>query len=442
MIRRMSRRSLLKASGAALSILPVLESLRVSAQEAAPVQRLVLMFNPNGTIQDQFWPSVVRSETDFDLSPILAPLQSHQAQLLLLKGLSIGVAKTGPGGPHQKGTGGLFTGADLQAGSFKDGCGSLAGWANGISIDQAIVNHIGQVTLLPSLELGVRASEGEVRSRVVYAGPGAPLPPELDPQLVFQRLFAGFQLSPDEIERQRAQRLSVLDTVKAQFDELQPTLSSSDRIRLDQHLEMVRSVEHRLDLLSSVTGQCSVPAAPPVLVPDDETTMPMISRLHWDLMAMAFACDATRVGSMQYSNAINSIRFPWLNSLGQGHTLSHSAASDTDATQQLVARATWHAGELAYFMDALAAIPEGDGSVLDNTLIVWGNELGVGNTHGHDNIPFLLAGGGAGFTMGRFLQFDNQPHNRLLVAIQNAFGIQSDTFGHPDYATGTLAGLI
>lgn len=438
MIRRISRRSLLKASGAALSVLPVLESLGVKAQQAAPLQRLVLMFNPNGTIQDQFWPSVVRGEADFDLSPILAPLQAHQSRLLLLKGLKIDVAHTGPGGPHQKGTGGLFTGASLQAGSFKDGCGSLAGWADGISIDQAVVNQIGQVTLLPSLELGVRASEGEVRSRVVYAGPGAPLPPELDPQLVFQRLFAGFQLSPDEIERQRAQRLSVLDTVKAQFDELQPTLSSSDRVRLDQHLEMVRSVEHRLDLLSSVTGQCSVPAAPPALAPDDETTMPMISRLHWDLMAMAFACDATRVGSMQYSNAINSIRFPWLNSLGQGHTLSHSAATDMDATAQLVARATWHAGELAYFMDALAAIPEGAGSLLDSTLIVWGNELGVGNSHSHDNIPFLLAGGGAGFTMGRFLQFDAQPHNRLLVAIQNAFGIQSDSFGHPDYATGTL----
>jgi hypothetical protein len=447
MIRQLSRRSLLKLSGAALSILPGLESLTagtpsVRAQEQAPAQRLVLMFNPNGTIQDQFWPSVVRGEADFDLSPILLPLQAHQSRLLLLKGLSIAVAAIGPGGPHQKGTGGLFTGANLQAGSFKDGDGSLAGWANGISIDQAIVNHIGQVTLLPSLELGVRASESEVRSRVVYAGPAAPLPPENDPQLVFQRLFSGFQLSPEEIERQRAQRLSVLDTVKAQFAELQPTLSSSDRGRLDQHLEMVRSVERRLDLLSTVTGQCSVPAAPPVLAPDDETTMAMISRLHLDLLVMAFACDATRVGSVQYSNAINSIRFPWLNSLGQGHSLSHAASTDADATQQLVARAAWHAGELAYFMDGLAAIPDGAGTLLDSTLIVWGNELGVGNTHAHKNIPFLLAGGGAGFTMGRFLQFDDQPHNRLLVAIQNAFGIESDSFGHVDYATGALTGLV
>jgi hypothetical protein len=445
-----SRRTLLKASAAALSVLPALESLGIrapgdntpaNAQEAAPLQRLVLMFNPNGTIQEQFWPTVVRSESDFDLSPILTPLQAHQARLLLLKGLSIGVANTGPGGPHQKGTGGLFTGNSLQAGSFKDGDGAMAGWANGLSIDQAVVNQIGQVTLLPSLELGVRASESEVRSRIVYAGPGAPLPPENDPQLVFQRLFSGFQLTPDELERQRAQRLSVLDTVKAQFGELQPSLSAADRARLDQHLEMVRSVEHRLDLLSSTTGQCSVPAAPPVLAPDDETTMATISRLQLDLLAMAFACDATRVASVQYSNAINSIRFPWLNSLGQGHTLSHAAATDTDATQQLVARAAWHAGELAYFMDTLAAMPEGAGSALDNTLIVWGNELGVGNSHNHDNIPFLLAGGGAGFTMGRFLTFNNDPHNRLLVAIQNAFGIPSDSFGHPDYATGTLAGL-
>jgi hypothetical protein len=107
-----------------------------------------------------------------------------------------------------------------------------------------------------------------------------------------------------------------------------------------------------------------------------------------------------------------------------------------------VNRATWHAAELAYFMDALSAMPEGDGSVLDHTLIVWGNELGVGNLHTHDDIPFLLAGGGAGFTMGRFLQFAGEPHNRLLVSLLNAFGVETDRFGHADYAVGALTGLV
>jgi len=440
-MKAVSRRAFIRSSGALLSALPVLESLGVNAQEAAPIQRLVLMFNPNGTVQDQFWPTVVRSEADFDLSPILAPLQAHQARLLLLKGLSISVAAVGPGGPHQKGTGGVFTGSDLQAGSFVDGDGKRAGWANGISIDQQIANQIGQSTLLPSLELGVRAMEAEVRSRIVYAGPAAPLPPQNDPTLVFQRLFSGSQLTPEEMDLKRAHRGSVLDTVKAQFAELETQLGSSDKARLEQHLEMIRGVERRLDLLAGVSGQCTVPAAPPVLAPDDETTMNTISRLQLDLLAMAFACDATRVASVQYSNAINAIRYPWLNSLGQGHTLSHAASTDLDATAQLVARSTWHAGELAYFMDALAAIPEGDGSVLDHTLIVWGNELGLGNTHGHDNIPFVVAGGGGGIRLGRFLEFSNEPHNRLLVSLQNAFGIESDSFGHPDYATGALAGL-
>lgn len=437
----LSRRAFVGGAGATLATLPLLESLGARAQDAAPIQRLVLMFNPNGTVQDAFWPSVVNSEADFELSPILAPLEAHKSRLLLLKGLSIAVANVGPGGPHQKGTGGLFTGSELQAGSFLDGDGSRAGWANGPSFDQVVVQNLGQPTLLPSLELGVRATEAEVRSRVVYAGAGAPLPPQNDPALVHERLFSGLQMAPEELNRLRAQRLSVLDTVKAQFAEVQPRLSAADRAKLDGHLEMIRSVERRLDLVAGVSGQCAVPEAPPLLAPDDETTMPSISRLQLDLLAMAFACDATRVGSMQYSNAINAIRFPWLDSLGQGHTLSHAGDSDEDSRTQLIARANWHAAELAYFMDALAAIPEGDGSVLDHTLIVWGNELGKGNTHGHDDIPFLIAGGGGGLRMGRFLQYDAEPHNRLLVSLLNACGVETDSFGHVDYALGTLSGL-
>jgi hypothetical protein len=324
----LSRRAFVGGAGATLATLPLLESLGARAQESAPIQRLVLMFNPNGTVQDAFWPSVVNSEADFELSPILAPLETHKSRLLLLKGLSIAVANVGPGGPHQKGTGGLFTGSELQAGSFLDGDGSRAGWANGPSFDQVVVQNLGQPTLLPSLELGVRATEAEVRSRVVYAGAGAPLPPQNDPTLVHERLFSGLQLAPEELNRLRAQRLSVLDTVKAQFAEVQPRLSAADRAKLEGHLEMIRSVERRLDLIAGVSGQCAVPAAPPVLAPDDETTMPSISRLQLDLLAMAFACDATRVGSMQYSNASNAIRFPWRDSLGQGHTLSHAGDSD------------------------------------------------------------------------------------------------------------------
>jgi hypothetical protein len=443
MNRRLGRRTFAKGLGAAITMLPWLEALQPArAQEQAPIQRLVLMFNPNGTVQSQFWPTVIRSESDFDLSPILAPLEAHKARLLLLKGLSISVAKVGPGGPHQKGTGGLFTGRELQAGKFLDGCGAAAGWANGASIDQTIADVIGQNTLLPSLELGIRATQAEVRSRVIYEGPGAPLPPEDDPTLVYQRLFSGLQMAPDELTRLRAQRLSVLDVVKGQFAEIEMSLGSADKARLEQHAEMVRGVERRLDLITGVSGQCSIPAAPPALAPDDENTMAQISQLQTDLMATAFACDLTRVGSLQYSTAINAIRFPWLNSLGDGHTLSHAPDSDMDASAQLTLRANWHAAQLAHFMDTLAAIPEGNGSVLDHTLIVWGNELGVGNLHGHDDIPFVVAGGGVGWRMGRMLQYEALPHNRLLVSLQNAFGIPSTSYGYTDYAEGALDNLV
>jgi hypothetical protein len=337
--------------------------------------------------------------------------------------------------------GGLFTGADLQAGSFVDGDGSQAGWANGISVDQELAKHIGQSTLLPSLELGVRAIEAEVRGRISYAGPGAPLPPLNDPQQAYQRLFSSVSMAPDQLTRLRAQRSSVLDTVKGQFAELEKQVGAADRERLEQHLELVRGVERRLDLLTGVSGQCTVPPAPPALGADDEVDMPQISTLQLDLMVMALACDLTRVGSVQFSTAINAIRFPWLNSLEQGHTLSHAGPSDTDSRDQLIARGAWHAEQLAYFMDGLAAIPEGNGSLLDNTLILWGNELGVGNTHKHEDIPFVLAGGAEGMRMGRFLDYGHVSHSRLLVSVLNAFGIDTDSFGHPDFAEGALTGL-
>jgi len=203
----------------------------------------------------------------------------------------------------------------------------------------------------------------------------------------------------------------------------------------------VRDVERRLDILPPVTG-CFAPQQPPELDQDSETTMQQIAALQTDLLSVAFGCDLVRVASLQFSDGINTIRFPWVGSMMEGHALSHSGDGDPAARQQLILRHRWYVEQIARLLDRLAATPEGDGSVLDNTLIVWGSEIGTGNSHSHENIPFLLAGGAGGAVKpGRYLDFGGRSHIDLLVSVLNAMGIESETFGHPDFVRGPLPGL-
>ncbi|HVZ35262.1 MAG TPA: DUF1552 domain-containing protein, partial [Polyangiaceae bacterium] len=414
MPRPLTRRQFAQLFAGACTALPLLESVgwaqsagtsssgtSAAGASTAP-QRLILLFNPNGTITDHFWPQTAASGTgpatvtDFQLGEILKPLASYQSRMLLLKGIDISVADQSgagyPGGPHQKGLGGLFTGSALQTGKMADGDGSLAGWANGPSIDQAIVQALNPPTLLPSLELGVRAIASDVMGRISYSGPGAPVPPMNDPRDVFQRLNTGFasELDGPDQATARDQRRMVMAAVQAQYKLLRGRVSSTDVQKLDEHADFLNGIVRRLDYGIRPGPACIQPGEPPVLGIDTPTDMPSVMQLQMDLLALALACDLTRVASVQFSTAINAIPFTWFtsaDSTAEGHNLSHRGPSDTDATNQLVQRHQWYASQVAYLLGKLAAIPEGNGSVLDNTLVVWGNELSVGNTHSHKSIP-------------------------------------------------------
>jgi Protein of unknown function (DUF1552) len=444
--RSLSRRTLLRAASGAALALPWLPSLstRASAQATTTPRRFVTMYTPNGVIHDGWWPTNVTSESAFELSSSHAPLAAYRDRLLLLGGVDMKSAMVGNGGPHQRGIGALFTNMQLGTGTFVDGCGSMAGWANGISVDQRIANVIGAGSPLPSLQLGVRATENDVQGRISYAGAALPLPPMNSPLEVYRRVFEKFLPPPaepgeDAAEALLRQRKSVLDAVAKQFTALTPRLSAADRSTLDSHLTLVRDVERRLSLGS---GECEKPEQPPVLDPVSEVDMPRIAELELDLLALAFACDQTRVASLQISTALNRIRYPWLDSLGEGHSLSHSGASDVSATSQLLARQAWHASLIARLFDRLAVVQEGEGTVLDNTLLFWGNEVSMGTTHSHDNMPFLLAGGSWAFRTGRYVQYSGKSHADLLVSILNAMGVPDTTFGDPSTCTGPLPGLV
>jgi hypothetical protein len=449
MPRSLTRRQFTRLLAGACTALPLLESLPARAQEATPApKRLVLLFNPNGTITDSFWPGAGATETEFSLGPILTPLADFKDRMLLLHGIEISVAEqanVGPGGPHQKGLGGLFTGRELQTGTMADGDGSLAGWANGISVDQEVVQRLNPPTLLPSLELGVRATASDVMGRISYSGPGSPVPPMNDPREVFQRLNSGFSsdLVGPELGTAREQRRMVMAAVQAQYAALRPRVSVRDREKLELHADFLNGIVRRLDYGIRPGPACIQPGEPRKVSVDDANDMPDIAQLQMDLLALALACDLTRVASVQFSTAINAIPFPWLGSSAEGHNLSHRGPSDTAAHDQLVARATWYAEKVAYLVRQLAVISEGDRSLLDNTVLVWGNELSVGSTHSHKDVPFLTIGSAGGyFKTGRYLEFGGVPNNRLLISLLNAMGVEASTFGHPDFGkAGPLPGL-
>jgi hypothetical protein len=265
------------------------------------------------------------------------------------------------------------------------------------------------------------------------------MPPVNSPALAYERLFSNFQ-NVDAVTKQ--QRQEVVDVLYAQYESLRPTLGMRDRAKVDQHLELLRGVERRMTVAVDSMG-CAAPTKPLDLDENDEDSMAQIADLHVDLMAAAFACDLTRVSSLQFSTAINEIRLPWLDELGSGHALSHSGFSDLESQDALIGRSQWYASRFAKLLAALDAIPEGEGTALDNSVVIWGNELGLGNSHTLTDIPFVVAGTAGGYlNSGRYLRYDGVAHNQLWVAMLNAMGVDADGFGHPDYSSGALPSLV
>jgi hypothetical protein len=414
------------------------------AEDGFPL-RFIVFFHPNGVWPPTWWPGGTPTENQFELASSLTPLQPWKDQLLILDGVDMPAADAGPGEDHQQGMGAVLSGFPLQAGNFVGGDGSLAGWGNGVTVDQIIAQHVGGTTPFGSLEFGVRASAfggSEVRTRMIYAGPAQPIAPIDDPVAMWNLLFSELNLSPSEMAKLRAKRVSVLDTVQGQFAALEAKAGAEDRMRLQQHAALVLDLEERLANEPVLGESCVVPGMPGAIAPDSSSTMDQVSALQLDMMIMAFACDLTRVASIQYSNGMNHTQFPWIGSMSDGHALSHAGETDGVAWAEWATREQWYATQVARLLQRMSEIPEGMGTMLDHTVLLWCNELAQGNTHSHERMPFLLAGNlGGHFRTGRYLAYDHQPHNNLLVSLQNAFGIESQTIGDPAFCTGPLAGL-
>jgi len=433
-----SRRRFLRDLGLTAATLPFVMNLPSLgwAQSQTRKKRLVIMFSPNGVVPSTFWPE---EEGDcFTLKESVTPLAPFQDRLLFLRGVCDKVR--GDGDNHMRGMGCLLTGIELFPGNIQGGSDTPAGWSSGISIDQELKNFLQANpetrTRFGSLEFGVMVPErADTWTRMSYLGPNKPLAPVDDPYQMFNRLYG-------RLEDQESLK-SVLDDVQADLQKLSSLVSAEDRHLLDEHLTFVRDMEQELK-----TGDVHVGHAVPRLDPgvkEENDNIPRISRMQIELLVNSFTADFSRIATLQYTNSVGQARMRWLGIEEGHHELSHKDDDDKEAQDMLTRINHWFAGELAYLAQRLAETPEpgGSGSLLDNTLIVWGNELGKGNSHTLDNIPFVLLGGGLDFQMGRSLKFPKVPHNRLLLSLAHGFGHHLETFGNPDFcADGPLTGLV
>lgn len=440
----LSRRSLFRAAAGLGVALPWLESLSgfAHAQAMTPPKRLLLVFTPNGTLYDEWRPAGTTGP--LTLSPLLQPLSAHLSKLTVIDGLDLESAKHGPGDGHQPGIGTLWTGIELLPGSFGGGNGMTSGWAGGPSVDQIVAQQLNPSTLLRSLELGVGADTQENHGRMIFQAANSPVSFENNPQAAFDRLFGnGVVGDPQALAKLRARRKKVVDVVRAQVQRVRPRVSSTDRMKLDQHLAALSGLEASLNAPIDLHA-CTVPGRPadPGGAAGYWLTHAGYPQTCSQMMALAtqaFACDLTRIASIQFDHSQGDNVFTSLGHTEAHHELSHSLPADTAGNAKLRQINLWYAQRMAELLDGLAAVPEGSGTMLDSTLVVWGNELNTGWNHVHDRMPFVLAGGL--IAGGRLLQASG-PHNKLLVSIAQLMGAtQVSQIGNPMYGTGPLAGL-
>ena len=444
----LSRRAFLRRAGGAALALPLLQlpgRARAKGDLEYPT-RLIIFHTPNGTRKERWSPYLEHgqtAETGFTLGSILRPLTALQDRLVLLDGVDLAIARDGPvGGPHQRGMACGLTGAFITEGDFVDGDGRRAGWAGGISVDQLIARVLQPGTRLSTLELGVRVLENEVRGRISYGGREQPIPPENDPVAAFDRAFGRTGDNPEAMRRLLLRRRSVLDAVMGDFNDLKGRLARVDVEKLERHADALRDLERRLAVVAERPELCN--GTSPAVEADvfAEGAYPRIIADQIDVLVNALACDVTRIATFQCSTAVNALRFT---DLGVGDYEGHSLSHMTDGSELALhwdRVLTWHAEQFASLLQRLDAVPEGAGTLLDHTVVLWLNELSRGNSHSHEDMPFLLAGGANGrLRTGRFLRYNGASHNDLLVSIAQFMRVPITTFGEAAYCTGPLVGL-
>lgn len=425
-----NRREFLRHLGIGAAATPFvlnLPSLGFANNQGHRKQRLVVMFSPNGIVPKTFWPD--QQGHNFTFKEIMQPLQPYQDRTLVLKGVCDKVR--GDGDNHMRGIGCLLTGIELFPGNIQGGSHTPAGWAKGHSIDQEIKRFLNKNphsrTRFGSLEFGVLVPErADTWTRMVYGGPNQPIAPIDDPYQMFNKLYGRM--------KDQAALKGILDEVQQDLKKLRTVVSKEDRHLLEEHATFVRDMEQQLRSEDQDEVVHAVPELEPG-VKEENDNLPRISKMQIDLMVNSFVNDFARLGTLQYTNSVGQARMRWLGIDDGHHSLSHKSDNDQESQDKLTRINKWFCEQLAYLVKRLDETPEPGTSqtLLDNTTIVWTNELGKGNSHTLNDIPFVLVGNGLDFKMGRSLRLPNVPHNRLLLSFAHSFGHHISEFGNPDF---------
>ena len=438
--KHISRRSLLRGAGAAIA-LPMLDAMLPALSAATKLRkaspnRMAFVYVPNG-IDMRNW----RPETagrNFNLPSILQPLAPLQDDLLVFSGLKDHNAEALGDGPgdHARAAASFLTGVHPRKTAGSD-------ISVGISVDQVAAQKMGSTTRLASLELG--CEDGHLAGNcdsgyacayvnsISWRSPTVPNPPEVNPRSVFERLFGTGEDAADPAARARSERLdqSILDMVSEDTRNLQRGLGNTDKRKLDEYLTAVREVERQVQMAEKQAAEnASSPVTSHMEKPDG---IPLVysehAQLMFNLMAIALQTDTTRVATMMMAREGSNRGYREIGVPDGHHGLSHHR-NDASLMDKIAQINRYHMEQFAYFLAKLKATPDGDGTLLDHTMIVYGSGISDGNKHNHDDLPVLMAGGSRVFRTGRHVKFTESTQvANLYVSMLDAMDVPTETLG-------------
>jgi hypothetical protein len=427
------RRTFLRGTGTALA-LPLLDAMFpafASAAQTASMRatRLSFFTVPNGIIMDRWTPATVG--TGYDITPLLEPLAAFKDRMVVLSGLANNEARKLEfeiAGDHPRACSAYLTATHPRMTSGADiRCG--------ISVDQVAAKELGRGTQLPSLEIGleipmVGACESAYScvyyNTIVWSSPTTPLPMENRPRAVFERLV-GDSTDPAERTARMKENRSILDLISQDLKRLMRSVGESDRLKLDQYSDAVRSVERQIQVVEQQSPRELPDMEKPIGIPDRFSDY---TKLMLDLQVLAFQGDMTRVSTFMVGHEMGGRAYPELGFGDPHHALTHHQG-DTSKIEKVLQINTFHAKLYQYFLERMRSVPDGDGSLLDHSLLVYGSALSDGNMHLYKDLPVLLiASGVAGIQGGRHVQYpEDTPIANLYVTLLDKLGIHIESFG-------------
>jgi hypothetical protein len=432
--KALPRRTILKGLGAALA-LPLLDSMvpALTAQRktaASPINRLGIVYVPNGIVMEQWTPAA--DGAAFEFTPTLRPLEPYRNHMVVVTGLN----NKGPDPIHETGATRFLTcvspkrtqGSELQA---------------GVSMDQIVAQEFGRRTQLASLELALESSAGggtcgagytcAYVNTISWRGPTTPLPMETNPRVVFERLLGDGGSTAPEARRARLQNdRSLLDVVSDKVSRLQRELGARDRTKLDEYLEAVRDTERRIQRAEEQSGEQLPEIDQPVGIP---ASFEEHAKLMFDLQVLAYQTDLTRVITFMMSREYSGRTYPEIGVPDAHHPTSHHGG-DAGQLAKLAKINAYHATLFSYYVDKLRRTPDGDGSLLDHMTMLYGCGLSDGDSHSSENLPLLVLGGGAGqLKGGRHIRYpETTPMASLHVTLMNKLGVPvEERFGAGEF---------